>query len=189
MTAIIIVPAHGKDKGPFLECATRIKQDCFSDKGSIFKAFSMKGTGGVVKFLPTDTSKSAVDYMTAMRSATKYIVLSHMGEVDGPILYEDHGTAVLDMQPWATQAGTQDLQMMGAIHWGTVGRSRNNKVEILLFGCNSALSYSKIVARYSSSRVWGFKNSCPSAIPTFSISAVNKVLKGKGDNTLVFSDP
>jgi hypothetical protein len=85
-------------------------------------------------------------------------------------------------------AGTDDLQMMGAIHWTTVGRSRKNNVRILLMGCDSGVSYAKVVARYAQSETWGFKHSCPSAIPDFSIKAINGIKSGKPSNNFVSYD-
>jgi hypothetical protein len=85
MPAIIIVPASGKDKGPFLECAKAVLNACYRNDGMIFKASSRKGTNGVVDFLSASTPPRGVspDYLEAMRRASDYIVISHMGAVDG----------------------------------------------------------------------------------------------------------
>jgi hypothetical protein len=45
-----------------------------------------------------------------------------------------------------------------------------------------------VVARYAQSETWGFKHSCPSAIPDFSIKAINGIKSGKPSNNLVSFD-
>ncbi|GLS45767.1 hypothetical protein [Methylobacterium brachythecii] len=193
MPATLVVPAAGKDKGPFLNCAKQVLQDCYAGDGVIFTAFSQQGTNGTVKFAAaTNPPKGgSSDYVTEMRRATDYIVLSHMGELDGPILYNDgHTDGLLDMQPWACVPGDPDqLQMPGIIHWTTTGVSRTNKVRIMLFGCDSGITYGKAVCKSSRSVTYGFKDACPSAIPDFSVKAVKSIQAGRPQHGLGRFDP
>jgi hypothetical protein len=186
MSAVLIVPMHGKDKAQFLESAKQILGKVYGNKGVIFKAHALRGTGGVVRFLAASKlpSGASSEHLEHTQKASRYIVLSHMGLLDGPILSDESGTATLDNQPWGAVPGTTDLQMAGAIHWGTVGRSRNNSVTIMLLGCDSAVNYGRMVASAAQSTVWGFSSSCPSAIPEFSVKAVKNMESGTVTNTL-----
>ena len=180
LLAVLIVPMYGKDKAQFLESAQQILSKVYNNNGVIFKAHALRGTGGVVRFLAVSNLPrgASSDHLEHTQKASSYIVLSHMGLVDGPILSDESGTAVLDNQPWAVAPGTDNLQMAGAVHWTTVGRSRNNSVTIMLLGCDSAVSYGKIVARAAQSTVWGFSDSCSSGIPEFSVKAVKSIEGG-----------
>jgi len=45
MSAVLIVPMHGKDKAQFLESAKQILGKVYGNKGVIFKAHALRGTG------------------------------------------------------------------------------------------------------------------------------------------------
>ncbi len=195
MSAVILCPSQGLHAAAFQGTSRQIIESFYCKKN---EKGEMKRGGGFgfqtvisrircgkyqVDYWRADWDKNPEkpDFWTAVSQATTFIMLSHMGQVDGPILNHvdtnNKNIAEVDRfwQPWPTACITTPvaparsafatyLSPEGRGFWQRVGGiNKTKKLKIVLLGCDSNSIYGPMVSAESKCPVFGFHHSCQAA--------------------------
>jgi hypothetical protein len=167
MPAVIVIGAKtsnvGTDFNAFQGVAYFAARDSkiYGNRGGAYVFVASVDSASKVSFkidtyASNATNASKTTFWDAVSKSDRFMVASHCGPIDGPILDGSQPWGV--QQPLANKLGTN-----GMLFWSRVGTNRNNKVRITLLGCNSGLSYAGMVNTAAQSICYGTNSSIAAA--------------------------
>ena len=197
MFAVFMVPSQGHHHVHFAVVAKKLLKEIYHSQGAVFKTV-LQGDpkSPSVNFVLDQTGSPAganTSFWESVRLATRFIVVSHIGYLDGPILsYKDggvyylvppHAGKISYAQPWPTVDGhPEQLTTEAVLFWSRIGTSslrggprkptNRDDLRIYLLGCDGALTYAGPAARAAQCPVYGFTNSTASADTKTMLDAV-----------------
>ncbi|MER2558731.1 MAG: hypothetical protein ABTQ93_14820 [Candidatus Competibacter denitrificans] len=189
MSAVILIPAKGPDSIGFGGAAYGIVKQVYRQKGGGYRyqAGVQKAQPGVQYNKCFWTSKSASDvFWDAISAASTFIMMSHCGIEDGPILYYSKSDTDY-CQPWPKAGTDNSLSQAGKDFWGKM--KNKSSFKIVLIGCSSAVSYASLVAKEAQCPVYGFLNNCTAASDIVQIPLLRAIEAGKVPTGMKKCDP
>jgi hypothetical protein len=168
MSATIIYPSQGKDVNSFQATAYFACREIYDSKSTVFKTVYVKpnSVSFVLDAFATPKDSKKMGFWDALGDSSTFVIVCHMGFDDGPILaYQDPALYISGdyTQPWSTlKSDHSKLDVTGKLFWSKTTQGRKDKLQIILLGCKSGVSYAAAVAKATQCDVYGFDDSAAS---------------------------